>query len=82
MRDATVVVTTTPSTDPVFDGDLLDPGTHVTAMGQYDAEKRELDATTVERATYEGLVRNARANLDALLHRSSGHGGEEARTSG
>ncbi len=49
---ADVVVTATNASEPVFDGDLLEPGTHVTAMGQYHPEKRELDATTIERATY------------------------------
>jgi alanine dehydrogenase len=64
VEDADVVVTATTASEPVFDGDLLDPGTHVTAMGQYHAEKRELDATTVERATYVPDLR-ARATLDA-----------------
>lgn len=49
---ADVVVTATNASDPVFDGDLLEPGTHVTAMGQYNPEKRELDATTIQRSTY------------------------------
>lgn len=49
---ADVVITATTAADPVFDGGRLDPGTHVTAMGQYDPTKRELDATTIERATY------------------------------
>ena len=51
-EDADVVVTATDATEPVFDGDLLEPGTHVTAMGQYDAGRRELDHATVERSTY------------------------------
>ncbi|SEA10199.1 alanine dehydrogenase [Haloplanus vescus] len=52
VEGADIVVTATNSPEPVFDGDLLDPGTHVTAMGQYHPEKRELDERTVERATY------------------------------
>lgn len=48
----------------MFDGDLLDPGTHVTAMGQYHPEKRELDETTIERATYVPDLRE-RATMDA-----------------
>jgi len=36
----------------VFDGELLEPGTHVTAMGQYNPTKRELDTTTIERSRY------------------------------
>jgi alanine dehydrogenase len=64
IEDADIVVTATTSSEPVFDGDQLEPGTHVTAMGQYHAEKRELDATTVERATYVPDLRK-RATTDA-----------------
>lgn len=52
VEEADIVVTATTASDPVFDGDLLAAGTHVTAMGQYHPNKRELDATTIERATY------------------------------
>ena len=64
IEGADVVVTATTASDPVFDGDLLEPGTHVTAMGQYHPEKRELDATTIERSTYVIDLR-ARATHDA-----------------
>jgi len=47
-----VVITATTASEPVFDGSDLDPGTHVTAMGKYDPEARELDTETVSRATY------------------------------
>ena len=52
VEGADVVITATNAADPVFDGDSLEPGTHVTAMGQYHPEKHELDARTVERSTY------------------------------
>ncbi|USZ68594.1 ornithine cyclodeaminase family protein [Halorussus salilacus] len=52
VEEADVVITATTASEPVFDGDLLAEGTHVTAMGQYHPNKRELDATTIERATY------------------------------
>jgi alanine dehydrogenase len=61
---ADIVITATNATDPVFDGDLLEPGTHVTAMGQYHPERRELDTTTIERATYVPDLRS-RALQDA-----------------
>ncbi|WP_380674580.1 ornithine cyclodeaminase family protein [Salinigranum sp. GCM10025319] len=64
IEDADIVVTATTAAEPVFDGDRLEPGTHVTAMGQYDPEKRELDATTIERATYVPDLRK-RATADA-----------------
>lgn len=61
---ADVVVTATTAAEPVVDADDLAPGTHVTAMGQYDADKRELDHETIRRATYVPDLR-ARATRDA-----------------
>lgn len=69
VRSADVVITATTASDPVFDGEELAPGTHVTAMGQYHPEKRELDETTIARATYVPDLRD-RALQDAgsFLH--------------
>jgi len=64
IEGADVVVTATTAEEPVFDGDRLEPGTHVTAMGQYHPEKRELDARTIERATYVPDLRK-RTTTDA-----------------
>jgi alanine dehydrogenase len=66
---ADAVITATRASEPVFDADDLEPGTHVTAMGQYHPEKRELDAATVARATYVPDLRE-RAFQDAgsFLH--------------
>jgi len=64
VSGADVVITATTASDPVFDGDDLDPGAHVTAMGQYDAEKNELDPRTIERASYVPDLRE-RATTDA-----------------
>ena len=64
VAGADVVITATTASEPVFDGDDLDPGTHVTAMGQYAPDKHELDTTTIERATYVPDLRE-RATLDA-----------------
>ena len=61
---ADIVITATTAREPVFDGEDLDPGAHVTAMGQYDANARELDTTTIERATYVPDLRK-RATQDA-----------------
>ena len=52
VRGADIVITATTAAEPVFDGEDLDDGTHVTAVGQYDPGKRELDVTTIERARY------------------------------
>ncbi|MFB6159760.1 MAG: ornithine cyclodeaminase family protein [Haloferacaceae archaeon] len=69
VEGADVVVTATNASEPVFDGKLLEPGAHVTAVGQYNPNKRELDHATVERSTYV-LDLRARATRDAgsLMH--------------
>ena len=50
VGDASVVVTATTATTPVFDGDALSPGTLVIAVGAYTPETRELDDRAVDRA--------------------------------
>jgi alanine dehydrogenase len=50
VEDASVAVTATTATEPVFAGDALPSGTLVVAVGAYTAEMRELDAETIARA--------------------------------
>ncbi|WP_335999100.1 ornithine cyclodeaminase family protein [Halorientalis halophila] len=64
VEGADVVITATRATEPVFDGDLLEDGAHVTAMGQYAPDVREVDAETVSRAKYVPDLR-ARTKTDA-----------------
>lgn len=64
LEGTDIIITATSATEPVFDGEYLPEGTHVTAMGQYHPEKREIDATTVERAVYVPDLR-ARVSQDA-----------------
>jgi alanine dehydrogenase len=64
VESADIVVTATNASEPVFDGDLLEPGTHVTAMGQYSASRRELDGTAVARSKYVPDLRD-RVTRDA-----------------
>ncbi|MFC7059684.1 ornithine cyclodeaminase family protein [Halovenus salina] len=59
-----IVITATNASEPVFESAALDPGTHVTAMGQYNSEKREIDGTTVARSTYV-VDLNGRLEQDA-----------------
>ena len=71
IEGADVVITATDAGVPVFDGSLLEPGSHVTAMGQYDPDRFELDATTIERSVYvpdlaARVERDAGAYLNAL----------------
>lgn len=64
VSEADIVVTATTAEHPVFNGAVLQPGTHVNAIGQYHPHKREIDSTTVERATYVPDL-TARAFQDA-----------------
>ena len=50
VQDADIVITATTSATPLFDGNDLSPGTHVTAVGAYTPEAREVDSVTVQRA--------------------------------
>ena len=50
VEDADIVLCTTTSATPLFDGNALQPGTHITAVGTFVPEKREVDTTTIRRA--------------------------------
>jgi len=50
VRGAEVIITATSATTPVFDGDDLEAGAHVTGVGSYTAAMREVDGRTVRRA--------------------------------
>ena len=50
VEDADIVLCATTSATPLFDGSVLQPGTHVTAVGTFVPEKREVDTTTIRRS--------------------------------
>jgi alanine dehydrogenase len=64
VRDADVVITATNASDPVVDDEDLSDGVHITAMGQYDPGKQELEAETIARSMYVPDLRK-RAFQDA-----------------
>ena len=64
VSGADVVITATKAADPVVADEDLEPGTHVTAMGQYTPGRNELEPETIERATYVPDLRD-RATQDA-----------------
>lgn len=49
VEHADVVVTATTSRVPVFNGNALSPGSHITAIGSFTPESRELDDTVLRR---------------------------------
>ena len=51
VEDADIVICATTSATPLFDGNALRPGTHITAVGTFVPEKREVDTTTIRRAS-------------------------------
>ena len=50
VGDADIVICATTSATPLFDGNDLQPGTHITAVGTFVPEKREVDTATIRRA--------------------------------
>lgn len=50
VEDADIVICATTSGTPLFDGNDLNAGTHITAVGTFVPEKREVDTTTIKRA--------------------------------
>lgn len=50
VRNADIVLTATTSPVPLFDGHDLNPGTHITGIGTFTPDKREIDETAVRRA--------------------------------
>lgn len=44
IKDADIVITATTSAKPLFDGNYLRLGTHITGIGSYTPDTREVDA--------------------------------------
>ena len=50
VRGCQVVITATPSREPIIKAEWLDPGTHITALGSDGADKQELEVGVLQRA--------------------------------
>ena len=50
IAGADIIITATNSPTPVFDGSQVQPGTHVTGVGSYTLDMREVDTALVQRA--------------------------------
>ena len=65
---AQIVITATTSHTPVFDGNDLIPGTHITGVGSFSPEMREVDAVGVKRSTvFVDARESARAEAGDLI---------------
>jgi len=52
VRNADIINCATRSETPVFNGDLLQPGTHINGVGSFLPHMREVDQTTIEKADF------------------------------
>ena len=70
VSGADIVTTVTTSSEPVFDGNDLAPGTHINAAGSNSAIRAELDAIAVRRANaiFVDDVEQARIESGDLIH--------------
>lgn len=50
IAGADIIIAATSSSTPVFDGSQVEPGTHVTGVGSYTLDMREVDAALISRA--------------------------------
>ena len=64
IRGSQIVVAITTAREPVFDGALLEPGTHVTAAGSNSWQKREVDETTINRASVIAVDNMEQAKIE------------------
>jgi ornithine cyclodeaminase/alanine dehydrogenase-like protein (mu-crystallin family) len=69
VGDADVVITITKSAEPVLRANWLKSGVHVNAAGANAAERREIDAETVLRATVRATDHLAQARIEAGEYR-------------
>ncbi|WP_110690439.1 cyclodeaminase [Salinicola endophyticus] len=72
-READIIVTTTPSREPLLSGEHLREGVHVTAMGSDSPEKRELDSSVLERADVFVADTQAQSEHNGELKVYAGH---------
>jgi ornithine cyclodeaminase/alanine dehydrogenase-like protein (mu-crystallin family) len=50
IHQVDIIITATTSSEPVFDGNEIKPGTHITGVGSYTPQMQEVDETTVRRS--------------------------------
>lgn len=70
VASADIVACATRSTEPVFDGKDLKPGTHINGVGSYLPHMREMDETTIRRAgkVVADDLRGVREEAGELIH--------------
>jgi alanine dehydrogenase len=64
VRGLDVIITSTNARDPLFDGNWLEPGAHVNAIGSNALIRREVDDTTVRRSALIVVDSKEQARLE------------------
>lgn len=59
IRQSDIIMTATSSPEPLFDGNWLQPGTHINNIGSHSVNARELDTTTVVRSKFIADLKEA-----------------------
>lgn len=65
VRHADIVVTATFAKEPVLESSEIRPGTHINAMGSNNAQRRELPADLIERASLIAVDSIEQAKIEA-----------------
>lgn len=74
VRRSQLVVTATPSREPLLQADWLHPGLHITAMGSDQSGKNEIDPKAIARATRYVCDRVSQAEKLGELRSARAHG--------
>lgn len=56
VKDVDILISCTPSKNPVVTGDMVKKGMHISAIGTDTRDKRELDTTTLTKVAAEGKI--------------------------
>ena len=59
LLEADIICTATSSVNPLFDGSLVRPGTHINGIGSHTPATRELDTAVIRRSKFIGDSREA-----------------------
>jgi ornithine cyclodeaminase/alanine dehydrogenase-like protein (mu-crystallin family) len=70
LHESRIVIAITNSSTPVFDGEAVEPGTHINAAGANSWQRREVDNTTIHRAALVVVdnFEQAKTECGELIH--------------
>lgn len=70
VHESRIIITITNSSTPVFDGEAVEPGTHINAAGSNSWQRREIDNTTIHRSALVVVdnVEQAKTECGELIH--------------